>query len=103
LFPNAESGDIAMQTNQRPSIVATSTHNTAPNAPSNNTTTARQSGHQVSHVDFSESNGVQGIPNKDSIHSPFLDSVNKILPQIQDLNSVSALINLEMTGLRRLP
>jgi hypothetical protein len=34
LFPNTESGDIAMQTNQRPSIVPTGTHDAAPNAPS---------------------------------------------------------------------
>jgi hypothetical protein len=39
---------------------------------------------------------VQGISNKDFIHSPFLDSVNKILPQMQDEISVPALVNLEM-------
>ena len=69
LFPDAKSGDIAMQTNQRPSIVPTGTHNAAPNAPSNNTTTVQRSGHQLSHVDFSGSNGVQGISIEDSIHS----------------------------------
>jgi hypothetical protein len=46
---------------------------------------------------------VQGISNEDFIHSPFSDSVNEILPQMQDQNSVPALINLEMTGLQRLP
>ena len=46
---------------------------------------------------------MQGISNKDFNHSPFLDSVNEILPQIQDKNSVPALINLETTGLQRSP
>ncbi len=82
-----------MQTNQRPSIVPTSTHDAAPNAPSYNTTTAQQSEHQVSHVDFSGSNVMQGISNENFIHSPFSNSVNKILPQMQDVNSVPALIN----------
>ena len=92
-----------MQPNQIPSIVPIGINNATPNAPSNNTTTARRSGHQVSTIDFSGSNGVQGISNKDFIHSPFLDSVNKILPQVQDNNSVPALINLETTGLRWSP
>ena len=89
-----------MQPNQIPSIVPIGINNATPNAPSNNTTTARQSGHQVSTIDFSGSNGVQ---NKDIIHSPFSDSVNKNLPQIQDKNSVPALVNLETTGLRQSP
>jgi hypothetical protein len=42
LFPNVESGDIAMQPNQKPSIVPIGINNAAPNAPSNNTTTARR-------------------------------------------------------------
>jgi hypothetical protein len=40
LFPDAESGDIAMQTNQTKSIVPIGTNDVAPNAPSINTTTA---------------------------------------------------------------
>ena len=89
-----------MQPNQIPSIVPIGINNATPNAPSNNTTTARRSGHQVSTIDFSGSNVVQ---NKDIIHSPFSDSVNKNLPQIQDKNSVPALVNLETTGLRQSP
>jgi hypothetical protein len=52
LIPDADSGDIAMQTNQRPSIVPTGTTDAAPNAPSNNTITVQQSGHQVSNIDL---------------------------------------------------
>ncbi len=92
-----------MQTNQRPSIIPTDTTDAAPNAPSNNTITVQQSGHQVSHINFTRSNSTQGISNEDSIHSPYSDSVNEILPQMQDKNSAPALINLETTGLRRSP
>ncbi len=92
-----------MQPNQTPSIVPIGINNAAPNAPSNNTTTARRSGHHVSSVDFSGSNGVQGISNEDFIHSLFSDLFSEILPQMQDKNSVPALINLETTGLRRSP
>ena len=93
LFPDAESGDIAMQTNQTKSIVPIGTNDDAPNAPSINTTTALRSGHQV---DFSGSNhNVQGISN-DSIHRQLSDSVN-------EASIAPALINLETSGLRRSP
>ena len=49
-----------------------------------NKTTSAQSGHQSSHVDFSKSNGTQGISIEDSFNSPYLDSVNESLPQMQD-------------------
>jgi hypothetical protein len=41
-----------MQTNKRPSIVPTGTNDSAPSAQSNNTITARRSGHQVLYVVF---------------------------------------------------
>ena len=104
LFPEADSGDIAMQTNTKPSIIPTDTKKDAASAaPSNNPTTARRSGYQTSNTDFTGSQNVHGISNEDSIQSPFSDSVNDILPQMQDENSVPALINLETTGLRRSP
>jgi hypothetical protein len=101
LFPEADSGDIAIQT--RTNIVPTDTNDATFTAPSNNPTTARQSGYQKSNVDSTGSHSVHGISNEDSIQSPFSDSVNKILPQTQDENSVPPLINLKTTGLRRLP
>jgi hypothetical protein len=101
LFPEADSGDIAMQTNTN--ILPTDTNDATFTAPSNNPTTAQRSGYQKSNVDSTGSYNVHGISNKDSIQSPFSDSVNKILPQTQDENSVPPLINLETTGLRRSP
>jgi hypothetical protein len=103
LFPEADSGDIAMQTNTKTRIIPTDTNDAASSTPSNNPTTARRSGYQPSNIDFTGSQHVHGISNEDSIQSPFSDSVNYILPQLQDDNSVPALINLEMTGLRRSP
>ena len=102
LFPDAESGDIAMQTNQRLTTKPTEFNNIALKAASNNTITVRQSGHQ-SHLDFSGSNNAQGISQEDSIQCLYLDSVNELVPQMQDKNSAPALINLETTGLRQPP
>ena len=103
LFPDAESGDIAMQPTGGPSIVPTDATDGTSNVPSNNPTTARRSGYQASDFDFTGSNGVHGISNEDFIQSPFSDSVNDILPQMQDDYSAPALINLETSGLRRSP
>jgi hypothetical protein len=98
LFPEADSGDIAMQTNTN--IIPTDKNDATFTAPSNNPTTARRSGYQKSNVDSTGSHNVHGISNEDFIQSPFSDSVNKILPQMQDENSVPPLINLKATGLR---
>ena len=103
LFPDAESGDIAMQPTGGPSIVPTDATDGTSNVPTNNPTTARRSGYQASDFDFTGSNGVHGISNEDFIQSPFSDSVNDILPQMQDDYSAPALINLETSGLRRSP
>jgi hypothetical protein len=103
LFPDADSGDIAMQPTDRPSIVPTDANSGTSNVPSNNSTTAQRSGYQASDLDFTGPNGVQGISNEDFIQSPFSDSVNDILPQTQNENSAPALINLETSGLRRSP
>jgi hypothetical protein len=100
LFPDADSGDIAMQPTDRPNIVPTDANSRTSNVPSNNSTTARQSEYQASDLDFTGPNGVQGISTEDFNQSPFLDSVNVILPQTQDESSAPALINLETSGLR---
>ncbi len=104
LFPDANSGDIAMQTNSRTTTVPIGISDGVPTVTNNNSTTALQSGHQIPQINFSRSNDAQGtISQKDSIPRPYLDSVNKSLLPLQDNNSVPALINLETSGLRRLP
>ena len=87
-----------MQTNTN--IIPTDKNDATFTAPSNNPTTARRSGYQKSNVDSTGSHNVHGISNEDFIQSPFSDSVNEILPQMQDENSVPPLINLKATGLR---
>ena len=49
-----------------------------------NKTTSVRSGHQSSHVDFSKSNGAQGISIEDSFNSPYFDSVDESLSRMQD-------------------
>ena len=99
-----------MQTNQQKSIIPIGINDVAPNALSTNTSTAPQSVHQLPQVDFSGSNNsvhgisidsIQGGISNDSICRPFSDSVNEA--SSQDENIVPALINLETSGLWRLP
>jgi hypothetical protein len=103
IFPEAVSGDIAMQPIKNQSIIPNDTNDATCATPSNYPTTARQSGYQTSNIDSTGSKDVHGISNKDYLPSPFLDSVNKVLPQMQDEHSIPALINLETSGLRRSP
>jgi hypothetical protein len=103
LFPDAESGDIAMQPTKSPTVVPTDATGGTLNVPSNNPTIAQRSRYQASDFDFTRSDSVHGISNEDYIQRPFSDSVNAILPETQDDNSAPALINLEISGLRRSP
>ena len=103
LFPDAESGDIAMQPTKSPTVVPTDATGGTLNVPSNNPTIAQRSRYQASDFDFTRSDSVHGISNEDYIQRPFSDSVNAILPETQDDNSAPALINLETSGLRRSP
>jgi len=103
LFPDAESGDIAMQPTKSPTVVPTDATGGTLNVPSNNPTIAQRSRYQASDFDFTRSDNVHGISNEDYIQRPFSDSVNAILPETQDDNSAPALINLETSGLRRSP
>jgi hypothetical protein len=103
LFPDANSGDIAMQTNKKATTLPTDISNDVTIATGNKSITDFQFGHQVPHLDFSRSNYVQGISQEDSIPSFYSDLVNESLPQMQDNNSAPALINLETSGLQRLP
>jgi hypothetical protein len=93
LFPDADLGDIAMQTNSR-------TH-TGPSG--NNVHTALPSGHHIplQEVDVSRSNNAPEITQEDYIPRPYLDSVIDSLPSVQDDHSVPPLINLETSGLWR--
>ena len=67
LFPDAKSGDIAMQTNKQKSIIPIGINDVAPNALSTNTSTAPRSVHQLPQVDFSGSNN--------SVHGISIDSI----------------------------
>ncbi len=93
LLPDADLGDIAMQTNSR-------TH-AGPSG--NNVHTALPYGHHIllQEIDFSRSNNAPGISQEDSIPCPYLDSVIDSLPSVQDDHSVPPLINLETSGLRQ--
>jgi hypothetical protein len=95
LLPDADLGDIAMQTNSR-------TH-AGPSG--NNVHTALPSGHHIllQEVDFSRSNDAPVISQEDSIPRPYLDSVIDSLPSVQDDHSVPPLINLETSGLQQSP
>ncbi len=95
LFPDANLGDIAMQTNSR-------TH-AGPSG--NNVHTVLPSGHHIllREVNFSRSNNALGISQEDSIPHPYSDSVIDSLPSVQDDHSVPPLINLETSGLWRSP
>jgi hypothetical protein len=95
LFPDADLGDIAMQTNSR----------THAGPFGNNICTAHPSGHHISlqEVDFYRSNDVLGISQEDSIPCLYSDSVIDSLPSVQDDHSVPPLINLETSDLRQSP
>ncbi len=92
-----------MQPIKNQSIIPNDTNDATCANPSNYPTTARQSGYQTSNIDSTGSKDVHGISNEDYLPSPFLDSVNEVLPQMQDEHSIPALINLETSGLRRSP
>jgi hypothetical protein len=100
LFPDANSGDTARQTNSRTTTVPPGISNDVPTMANNNSSSALQSGHQIPQIDFSRSNEAQGIFQKDSFPCPYSDSV---LCPLQNNNSVPALVNFETLGLRRLP
>jgi hypothetical protein len=89
LFPDADLGDIAMQTNSK----------THAGPCGNNVHTALPSGHHIplQEIDFSRFNDVPGISQEDSIPRPYSDSV------MQDDHSVPPLINLETLGLQQSP
>jgi hypothetical protein len=95
LFPDADLGDIAMQTNSR----------THAGSSGNNVHNPLPSGHHIplQEVDLSGSNNALGISQEDSILHPYSDSVTDSLPSVQDDHSVPPLINLETSGQRQSP
>jgi hypothetical protein len=95
LFPDADSGDIALDANSDIMLL--------PLGDSNNSTTALSSGHQISQIDFSRSSDAPGISSIDSVPRPRLDPANDSLLSLHDEHSAPALINLETSGLQRSP
>ncbi len=95
LFPDADSGDIALDANSDTMLL--------PLGDSNNSTTALSSGHHISQIDFSRSSDVPGISSIDSVPRPHLDPANDSLLSLHDEHLAPALINLETSGLQRSP
>jgi hypothetical protein len=93
LFPDADSGDIALDANSDTMLL--------PLGDSNNSTTALSSGHHISQIDFSRSSDALGISSIDSVPHPHLDPANDSLLSLHDEHLAPALINLETSGLRR--
>ncbi len=92
-----------MQPIKNQSIIPNDTNNATCANPSNYPTTAQQSGYKTSNIDSTGSKEVHGISNGNYLPSPFSNSFNKVLPQMQDEHSIPALINLKTSGLRRSP
>jgi hypothetical protein len=96
-FPDADSGDIAMQEiNNSRTLAGNSGNLVQTTLPSEHHVLPRHK------IDFSRSNNATGISQEDSIPCPYLDSVTDSLP-LQDGLLAPTLINLETSGLQQSP